>query len=442
MMRNMKRNRSSGQIIIGALVIMLIAGILLVMLFNNGLALREKNRLVNAADAVAYSEGVITARRLNFLAYTNRAMVVNNLAAGHAVNTISWLRYVANTWQGNEDFYEYFIPLFTFRPHLSIRAAMDLGSPLGLDGIVNQLPNEVQRVTDFLTAITNANAALAIAQQNALNTALAVNTSVREAAASQFNGNQVNNPIRVNDPNDLNNTIDLANAIGDNSLANELNRIANGSEDAALQAFVEITNDMSQLEQMTLLGMEQVPSSHWFNARDWRTNGDGQGRTKLFTTTYTDTDWQASDAVTQVDGTTVAYSGAATALELDPDYTHFPGSHAKLADNAAGLPANTVLTRTVLLARDLRAQDIAAPDADPAEQIQGLRSFDKVQHLNDATTPTVLTAYARAEIFYQRPQPLLSDAFNFADIPDGLTEFANLYSPFWQVRLVAVASDY
>jgi len=57
-------------------------------------ALSTETRLVNAADAAAYSGAVWTARRLNLIAYTNRALIANHIAVGHLVAYISWLRYV------------------------------------------------------------------------------------------------------------------------------------------------------------------------------------------------------------------------------------------------------------------------------------------------------------------------------------------------------------
>jgi hypothetical protein len=41
--------------------------------------------LQNAADGVAYSVAIPEARDLNFMAYTNRAMVANEVAIGQAV---------------------------------------------------------------------------------------------------------------------------------------------------------------------------------------------------------------------------------------------------------------------------------------------------------------------------------------------------------------------
>lgn len=57
-------------------------------------AVNQTSIVVNAADAAAYSGAAWTARRLNLIAYSNRALVANHIAVGHLVAYISWLRYV------------------------------------------------------------------------------------------------------------------------------------------------------------------------------------------------------------------------------------------------------------------------------------------------------------------------------------------------------------
>ncbi len=68
----------------------------LFFLFNSGQLSREKTKLVNTSDAVAYSAGVMHARTLNFEAYTNRAMVANTVAIAQLVSLSSWIQYTNN----------------------------------------------------------------------------------------------------------------------------------------------------------------------------------------------------------------------------------------------------------------------------------------------------------------------------------------------------------
>ncbi|MCG8669825.1 MAG: pilus assembly protein TadG-related protein [Pseudomonadales bacterium] len=82
----MNKSKSSGQAIIGAMALILVGGVVLFLVFNSGRAVNEKINLVNAADAAAYSGAQIAARDLNYFAYTNRAMIANEIVVGHMVS--------------------------------------------------------------------------------------------------------------------------------------------------------------------------------------------------------------------------------------------------------------------------------------------------------------------------------------------------------------------
>lgn len=69
-------------------------GIMLVS-FNSGQVTNAKMRAMNAADAAAYSGAVWQARSLNFQAYMNRAMVVNEVTIAQSVSLRSWIDYLA-----------------------------------------------------------------------------------------------------------------------------------------------------------------------------------------------------------------------------------------------------------------------------------------------------------------------------------------------------------
>jgi hypothetical protein len=88
------RQKQSGQsmiYIIGFVPVLVLA---LLYVFNSNMAVNEKTRLQNTMDAVAYSTAVISAREYNFKAYTNRAMVANQVGIAQAVGLASWVRYM------------------------------------------------------------------------------------------------------------------------------------------------------------------------------------------------------------------------------------------------------------------------------------------------------------------------------------------------------------
>ena len=84
----------SGQIALFSAL--LIPAILLAALFvfNTGQLSAVKLKTQNAADAAAFSAMQMEARELNFISYTNRAMIANQVAIGQTISLVSWTHYV------------------------------------------------------------------------------------------------------------------------------------------------------------------------------------------------------------------------------------------------------------------------------------------------------------------------------------------------------------
>jgi hypothetical protein len=87
------RDRQRGQALIYGLFILIGGLASLFFLFNTGQLTREKTKLTNTADAVAYAAGVLHARALNFDAYSNRALVANEVLVAQMVSLSSWAQY-------------------------------------------------------------------------------------------------------------------------------------------------------------------------------------------------------------------------------------------------------------------------------------------------------------------------------------------------------------
>lgn len=94
------RGRQRGQALIFGLFVLISGLAALFFFFNVGQLSREKTKLVNTADAVAYSAGVIHARALNFNAYSNRALMANEVLIAQMVSLSSWAGYV-ESWANN-----------------------------------------------------------------------------------------------------------------------------------------------------------------------------------------------------------------------------------------------------------------------------------------------------------------------------------------------------
>lgn len=91
------KSAQRGQALPLAMTLLVAVAATVFFMFNSGQLVQEKIRLTNTADAVAYSAGVFEARVLNYDAYTNRAIIANEIAIGQAVGLASWAQYAGVT---------------------------------------------------------------------------------------------------------------------------------------------------------------------------------------------------------------------------------------------------------------------------------------------------------------------------------------------------------
>jgi hypothetical protein len=85
-----------GQALVVGLVVLFFGTITLFYLFNTGQVSADKQRLTNAADAAAYSAALWRARVLNYDAYSNRAMIANEVAISQSLTLVSTVQFHKN----------------------------------------------------------------------------------------------------------------------------------------------------------------------------------------------------------------------------------------------------------------------------------------------------------------------------------------------------------
>lgn len=84
--------RQKGYAAVFSIVLFSALALSFLAMFNSGQITSHKIKLQNAVDAASYSTAVVVSRELNFMAYTNRAMVANQVAVGQVVGMVSWLK--------------------------------------------------------------------------------------------------------------------------------------------------------------------------------------------------------------------------------------------------------------------------------------------------------------------------------------------------------------
>lgn len=393
-----------GQILPLALAGVVLAAAIFVLLSNVGNRVTEKSVVVNAADAAAYSGAVWVARHLNFMAYTNRAMIANHVGVGHFVAYMSWIRYVEDVTDNLEDIAQ-FIPFVNAAARAAEQSARFQRQLAELQG--NIYVPAVDTLNQFYhSAQLEAHATLATDRLDQL----------MQTTADRFDPT-----IRINDPGAL--------GVLDASLATPI-QAALAVQDLAIPAFIapfQVTDRSGELVRLVenTYGARSGMSKEWLTDRGWKINLFLVEIEKEYETEHTLTDdladWETYDRLVQRDiipgifgGTdeTTLGEGEASAREFSEDYRGIPGYY-NLTNPTPGHYALPI----VAYASKAQAQ-VASHD------VFGMEPND-----------LPLSGLAIAQVEHRRPQ---RDFPSLRFVFDGADEYANIYNPFWQARLVGV----
>ena len=99
--------KQHGQALPFALVFIVVGAAALYLAFNAAQLSHAKSKEQDTADAAAYSVGVLQARDLNFSAYTNRAMIANQVAVAQMVSIKSYVDELSGTYANTHWFDEF-----------------------------------------------------------------------------------------------------------------------------------------------------------------------------------------------------------------------------------------------------------------------------------------------------------------------------------------------
>lgn len=395
--------RQRGQIAPVALFGVLIASAVLMMMYNTGQKVTEKSQVANAADAAAYSGAVWTARHLNFMAYTNRAMIANHAAVGHLVSYVSWIRYV-------HDSIEYVDRITRYIPYVGQYVS-------AVEQIAEQVREGTEEAADiFIPAIDGWNASFRAAQIET-QASLALNNldDLMQQTARSWDPQ-----IRINDrgeidrmPDELRGVIELQLLAQLAGVPTFVERYTAGSDDGAVSELITASltanNDMRR----------------WISGeRGWRENLIVAQIRKQGSTTHTQdengADWRAQDQLQYRTRSLFGWRswrrvGAevsrARATEFARNYQGVPSYY-----NVAGDPGEQSL-------------GIAALATKRQSQVNTRRNFG----MEANTQPLAVAAMARVE--FRRPS-----GNAFAALGSNRREYSNLFNPFWDARLVPVES--
>jgi hypothetical protein len=438
--------RQKGQALIFGLFALAGGLVALFFLFNTGQLTADKTKLVNTADAVAYSAGVMHARALNFDAYTNRALIANEVMIAQAVSMASWTANVAEHSQNAQTLMncrtQAAVPvallLYTYVP-----ACFALGLPPGAVSaamLEQYVPTAAHAVVETAEI---AKTALQAAQVNmAADLFLARKLMMQEVADSNYanDGTVHVDNIPLTDDFGL---------LGANFITRYEGKDRTRFKDATLTAanldqFVQQRSWTSSNGMPCILGnkaefrrrggTELVGLDEW-RAMDTASLHKWTFSIHLFSISC-DEDETPLGAGSQ---------GAGSESGMDRGFSdsRFDNPVASAYANSndwkyRGLPTFYDLKQSALQANadsppllrfSIRVTRAKA-EARTSEGRSGVKPSGRLAKFDSKLASDVLAAVSTSEVFFRRP----------AARSDGKTELASLFNPFWQVHLVSTSS--
>lgn len=396
-----RSSRHRGQIAPVALFGVLIASAVLVVMFNTGQKVTERSQVANAADAAAYSGAAWTARHLNFMAYTNRAMIANHAAVGHFISYVSWVRYINDSLQAIDRVTQW-IPY--------VGQYVDLAEQISAQ--VREATEQAAQITVPALDAWSANLRAAQAEAQA-SLALRNLQSLMSQTARTYDEH-----IQINDADAMSRMPDELRALFEAQMVAQL---------AAVPTFVQryaTGRDNSSMQQLVSASLRtNADLQRWIaGERGWRENLLAAQLRKRGTTSVSQTangsDWRAEDQLQYRTRSLFGWRSwqrigdrvsSASAREFDSDYAGVPAYY-----NVAGQPGNPSLRIAVI-----------------ATKSQSRVGTADLLGMSNTANPLAVAAVARVE--FRRP-----GGTAFAAMGERRQEYANLFNPFWEAKLAPV----
>ncbi|MBV1908685.1 MAG: hypothetical protein KUG78_05150 [Kangiellaceae bacterium] len=444
-------DKQKGQSLILVTLFLGIISITVLVVFNAGILSKERVKLQNTADAAAYSAAVLVARDLNFQSYTNRAMVANQVAIGQYVGLSSWLEMLTNSADN----------LATITSWIPYVAAVTSA----IDSVMDAVNSVAQPILEYATTLTDYviqgisigqkgfHVAMGLASYDTANKVIEANDpKINFGAASIATFTADNYQTWVKFPESIDTSSDNE---FDKTRKKEFHSITNDSRDRfskyRTHNWFTLNLLVFKIRVKKAGGSDLVDSgdnTETWTAMDTVAIWFGNYKCKPFSCR-----WKWNEAIPT--GWASARSGEnynmykkksgiwGNTWDLNPITSNWAasnmnevGSYSGLQDfydiKDDGLIDNTPSVRVILGKSD---SDLRTSANAKSEGIDGELAHWGEASLNieegSRLAGSDMSAISKADVYFKRPNDLAS-----MRRLDGRYEFGNLYSPYWQPRLI------
>lgn len=415
------RRSHSGQasILLLALMASLVAGFALV--FSAGQLVNDKMRLVNAADAAAYSAAQWEARSLNYQAYLNRAIVANEVAIAQLVSLRSWSKYMLSV-TGNGAKVAQWIPPLTAPVRALARGWQAVDTTLQATAPAMEAALSAWNV-DILSN------AQALAHQQAAIMAADLVSDVARANEPRAEVTQATRLLQVRNASTWQNQFTDRYRRGGGDLRRFVDLLMQSRDE-----FTRARNWSLSLPPIVKVakrgGTDLLAEHSWRGLDTLSVHVD-----LLLGSSETPLGWGAAEDRYRAVSQNGEHGGS---RRTNPSASRRALRSLRAATYYRGVPEIRDVVnprrrdeRTLRYAVALRLPQEGVSTADRLLMPEGLTAPDGSRHsLVPSLADRGLQSLAAAEVYFQRP----------VDRADGRREYPSLFNPYWQARLVEVSA--
>ncbi len=447
------RRRSQGQAMIWMLGMLAASAAVMFALFNTSQTVVGKERTVNAADAAALAGATTQARLLNLMAYTNRAVIANEVFMVQMLSLESWTKYVSRTTDNIG--YVLDVASIIFPPLETLASALHKAADLADNGH-DILHDKV--VPLLITALEKAKTAMSAAH-NALHAGgglLAENAAKSMASANRSDfGGRRDDGVQI---------LDDATIRGLTFVLNEkawlgFTKQYKGSERVDAKQILLDSRDAFSKDRpgsflvnwrlpdgLGTIGLHKEGGTRLAGYDRWETEDTLELEKRWWTwrgmkSSYLPIGWGRANADSSgSSGSRWSPGRAAQNLAYTSGGTHSGWS---------GVPEQFDITDKSRAKRDSLGLDflvaVGRPDNHDFSSTSMGVNKGSGGPLGSPETPGNLasarnTAFSKARVSFERPQRGLLNDFTARPLwrDDSAKEYGSLYSPYWQARLTDI----
>ena len=419
--------RQSGQALIFGMFLLVIVAVLTFYQFSTGQVTTARMRLVNATDAAAYSAGLWRARAFNYYAYSNRAIIFNEVAIAQTATLVSYAGFITQAVKNLETVSRVIPPLNAY-----LRA--------------------VERVVTNLNKALRIMSAVEVAGRSAYIHALAVSQDVIWGTTNGYVLNQLTNEVMKKTDEHFHGYL-IRGTLGEQMTRNHSDEDRSRLKDLVQRSLDEYSVNrgltlriLGTKDVLVWRGQTEMIRDHDTNAMDrWQSYDTlsihhRRWRHKRRTREAMPLAWSGVEIAKDPKQSMDRLNGQASSQK------HDNGRAYRLIDRSGFWSARAYLGLPAVRDLDENSKAMRENNRFPTDKVTVIGVIQKKNTINTADQTglgagrlklkdafadfhgdAAMVAMSSAQVYFRRP-------------PGGneRVEYASMYSPYWQVRLVGV----